>query len=193
METAFRTTNKQVLEAHEAYLTFHADLGEKRVAFAHRFGEPAVMTKRSGMGHGTHVVGLPGDPNSDVYPDGWRWSPSVEHLIPNLRKKLGKDIAVEMGKDLTDPGPDLPGMPPFHMQGFGIHSPAYFLWDGALYVGWGCPLEGFHSIDDRHGDKVDLTLWDSIKISTYYVAVEQYRESKEREQRAKESVKVLGV
>lgn len=175
MKTAFKSDDPRVFAAWKEYYERAEQVTEQRLALAQRFGKDQVLVKRAGFGHGTMVVGLPGTRDEEA-PEGWRYSPKQRFLVPNLRKKAGKEI-VAMMAGLESPGPDLPGMPGFHIGGaengsLAVHLPALFEHGDVLYCGWDTALSGYEAIEDEHADRVDLSIWRGIPLSEWYSSQE---------------------
>lgn len=190
MKTAFRSHRKAVLTAWEEYRERTEQVMAARLRFAESFGKETGFVRRDGWGSDTRMVGLPGT-ETEVPPDGWRWSPQEGHLVPNLRTRLGRDIRVEMSL-LGLEGPRLPGMPQSILRVTAIYSPALFRHDGAIYAGWDTEPQTTEKGEEPHADKVDLGLWRTIPLSVFYEAREALEAEKvldEKRQAKKAAVK----
>lgn len=170
-DTAFRSDRTAALAAWTTYVGHVTDVRQRREAMGDRYGR-RLMLNRLGFGHGTRVVGFErlatDERGTLVGPDGElrvpsdRWATTV---VPNMRRKAGKDLAVELGT-LDQPGPSLPGMPGFALVGNRVISPALFEHDGVMYALWDAPIQ-----DSRSGE-VDAGIWEAIPLSRFYAADE---------------------
>lgn len=108
------------------------------------------------------IVGL--DHDGDNVPDGWRVDRPTGYLKPRLATKTGKAIATKLdGLSKPDPGVGLPGMPGECFVGLGLATCGLRLMKGALYATWSVPIPV---------DRVDLTIWQPVKLSEYYAVLE---------------------
>lgn len=176
-DTAYRTTDGDVIAAWQTYQTEAKALADKRAAVIEAVGRN-LYVNRSGFGHGTRVTGFErfdSDKDGDLlHHDGCLIVSSRRGghnglIVPNLRRKSGKEFATEL-EGLTSPKLDLPGMPAFHLGGNGYggmssFAPALWEQDGTIYALWG--------VDTA---PVDTAIWDSIPLSVYYTAEEAHNE-----------------
>ncbi|GAA3958327.1 hypothetical protein GCM10023085_45950 [Actinomadura viridis] len=116
----------------------------------------------------TRVIGVEHPQDEDI-PEGWRRDRSLpEAIVPALRTSAGRKIDARLAT-LTRPDPrkDLPGGMPevgFDMRRFAY--PGVAKHGDAVYVTW--------SIDPAvsDADKIDPAVWQRIKLSEYYAALE---------------------
>lgn len=173
---AFVSTATEVLDAWQAYKDHVDDVRQRRHALSERFGRH-LMVNRLGFGHGTLVVGfqkLDTDKPRDIIGDSGelrvpadKWDSTV---VPNVRRKAGKELRDEMGQ-LSQEGPDLPGMPAFQLVGMRSLAPALFEHNGEVWAFWG---EDIDARDNATGGELDEHLWTAKPLSTYYAAKEAY-------------------
>lgn len=172
--TAYRTDDSAALDAWTTYLTKTEAIQTARQVMFAKFGR-ALMVNRSGFGHGTRVVGferLDSDKDGDTPLDGLlRVKKHERTVVPNIRRKAGKDLAVELSS-LSSPELSLPGMPAWHLvdsdRGISTMAPALWLHDGAIYALWAtdsAPVEAN---------------WQQIPLSAYYAAKERLESEDEK-------------
>jgi hypothetical protein len=174
-ETAYKSARPEVIEAWQTYIAKAQEVQEKRAALSDQFGR-RLMINRYGFGHGTRVVGFErfdSDQDGALLHNGLLRVPSsrsktASTVAPNVARKAGKEFAAELAS-LSSPTLALPGMPSFHIgggeDGLGLRSSSPALWEeaGSVYALWPC--------DDA---PVDMTIWEKIPLSAYYLAKEQH-------------------
>lgn len=171
-DTAYRTADLAVLEAFNAWVKTRMDIFDKRVALSEAVGRDIYV---SGHGHGSRISGFErfdSDEDGDlVHHDGCLIVSTKrgQHnglVVPNLKRKAGKAFAEEL-RTYSMPGLDLPGLPGMHVygtqHGLVMGYPLAFAWDDVVFAMWGCD-------DAPMGEQ-----WETIPLSTYYLALEQYR------------------
>lgn len=172
---AFRSDAPKVLAAWNTFQSDAAEMSARRNAVAERFGR-RLMVSRGGFGHGTRVVGFEefeGDVPGSMLGDNAelrvpKKGPPYSTVVPNLRRKAGRDLADEL-RTLSTTGPDLPGMPSFQLVGLHSLAPALFEHDGAIWAYWSDDIT-----DVRTGGVVDLTAWEPRPLSAYFAAKEAH-------------------
>ena len=121
----------------------------------------------------TRVVGVE-HPHDEPVPDAWRRdrkNPDV--IVPARRTKAGRDIHDRLAT-LARPCPrhNLPGgMPKMAISGLALMHPGVDRIGDTVYVTWSGELKG------GDADRVDLDVWQRIKLSEYYAAVEAAEDS----------------
>lgn len=103
-------------------------------------------------------------------PEGWRVVSRGDVLMPKRTTAAGKELykrIEDMGKQTPpDPRSLFDGMPrEFHRMdghGYNVHEPGLEVLGGKVYVVWSIEPDG-----------VDPKLWERVKLSTYYLAVER--------------------
>lgn len=171
-DTAYKTAAPAVLEGWRAFKATTEVVRERRKAFGDRYGRN-LMVNRLGFGHGTRVVGLEQldtDTDGDIFGENGEWrvpkkGPPYRTATPNTRRKAGKDVAAELAT-LTEEGPRLTGMPPFHLVGFHCLAPALFEHRGVVWALW--------PEDISETANVDTSLWERAPLSAYHAAHEAY-------------------
>lgn len=172
-DTAYRTDDPAVVEAWEKYLHTTTEIKAKRDALAEAVGRN-LMIRRSGLGHGSVVVGFErfdSDRDGDLLWHGGslivssRRGANYGMVVPNRRRKAGKEFGKELNS-LTIGSLTLPGMPTHHIygdgSGFRTASPAVWDFEGAVYALWPCPTPPVKEP------------WESIPLSVYYAEQERY-------------------
>jgi len=167
--TVYRTEDPAVIAAYDA-------AQDAIAAYKQEIGE---TLERLGVGHlaplGTtghrpgRFAGLGAD---GACPDGWRYNTRCSCLTPDLRKAAGKAAAkaLDAVRYPGDPRDALAGMPsellvPGRWLTCGVESMG-----GALYVTWAADAGAL-------GSAVDLALWQHVRLSEYYAAVERAEEA----------------
>lgn len=158
--TVYRSFRPEVIQHCRGAQDAIATWGEQMKAFL----------DESGMGKRTvwtddltgSIVGL--DHDGESVPDGWRVDRRTGYLKPRLATKTGKAIAAKLvGLRKPDPSVGLPGMPGECFVGLALATCGLRLMKGALYATWSTPIPV---------DRVDLTIWQPVKLSEYYAVVE---------------------
>jgi hypothetical protein len=121
-----------------------------------------------------HFAGL-AIPQDEFPPEGWRMR--AEYAVPDKRTKAGKavDAALDAVKHPGDPLYRLIGMPPDILTGAGNFStPAVrLLEDGTtLYTAWRTDPAGCRESFMAGKFEIDRSLWEPVKLSEYYAAIE---------------------
>ena len=111
------------------------------------------------------IIGL-GHTGGDDVPEGWRVDARTGYLVPRRSTKAGKQIAAVLdGMRRPDPRA-LPGMPAQVMAGVHFLTCGLEYMGGALYVRWSRPIPE---------KLVDSAIWERIKLSEYYAALEAHQ------------------
>ncbi|SEN88043.1 hypothetical protein [Nonomuraea pusilla] len=159
-KTVYRSTHPDVLSVWHASIEAREAWGELMETFLdeHGFGTRNVYVSHSGR-----VLGVEHIEGEDV-PDGWRIDSRTGYLMPRLASRKGKAIGASLA-ELTQPDPRdaMPGMPKTMFVSLALLTCGLALIDGALYATWSRPIPE---------ERVDLTIWERVKLSEYYAAVE---------------------
>lgn len=136
-------------------------------SFAAEMGVTQVLT-RDGY-DGSFITGyVQPDPNAPI-PMGWRReSSNHEQVVPALRSHSGKAAARRLKEDFSSPVVSIPGLPDLE---------------------WGHHIMGRYVVEEINGDwfaklnfqpkdteNFDVSLWERVPLSTYYLAVEAQQE-----------------
>jgi len=177
-DTAYRSSDPAVVEAYEAWKATALDARIKRIALGDELGREVWV---SGSGYNTYVTGfgrLDTDQDGDLVHDGRLIVSSKRGghnglVVPNLRRKAGKDFEKELST-LAVPSLDLPGLPGMHvyvdMERMVLGHAKVWIWDSVVYALWGTD-------DAPMGEQ-----WETIPLSTYHLAHEQYEKDLERQE-----------
>lgn len=163
--TVYRTTHPDALAAWHTAAEARQVWGEQMKAFLdeHGFGDRNVYISHHGRPLGiTHADG-------DPVPDGWRIDSRTGHLMPRLATRAGKKIEARLG-ELRQPDPrhNMPGMPMECFVSRALLTCGMRIIGGALYVEWGRLIPE---------DLIDLKVWQPVKLSEYYRALEANEEA----------------
>lgn len=161
--SAFSSNDGAVLEAWEAAQEDVQQWNERAKAMKEKYDGYKLLVQQSAWDQGRRVVGLGG--NLADNPGGFRLK-DTHYWVPDMRTKLGKAAQREL-EDLELQAPDLPGMPKAVMVGHTLYKPGYDLFDGELWVSWGCSEEAVFA-SDWSTTTVDPLVWTSRKLSEYY-------------------------
>jgi hypothetical protein len=159
-KVVYRTSHPDALAAWHSAAAAREAWADQMKAFLdeHGFGNRSVY-----IGHSGRVLGINHEQGDDV-PDGWRVDSRTGHLMPRLAKKAGKAIDARLAElHQPDPRDAMPGMPKECFVSLALLTCGLALIEGALYATWSRPIPE---------DQVDLTVWERIKLSEYYAAVE---------------------
>jgi hypothetical protein len=114
-------------------------------------------------------------PDGEDIPIGWKRTKKLAGAIePDKRRAAGKRAAERLAK-LTAPNPrrKLPGgMPSMSFIGHRLARPGIGRYGDAVYVTWSRELE------DSEARNIDPAVWERVKLSEYYAALEQHDEAK---------------
>lgn len=163
-EIVYRSTHPDVAKAiadyQEAFTAWRAEADKLAAEFGFP-GRPFAVA----FGLGSRwVVGFE-HTKSDPIPTGWRKAErdGMQVIVPDRRRKSGKEISARMEacKPPADLRSSLPGMPAHSWTDTGIYTPALREMDGAVWVIWKAAVPD-----------VDTALWERVKLSTYYAALE---------------------
>lgn len=164
-KTAYRTTHPDALAAWHAAADAREVWGEQMEAFLseHGFGGRTIYVAHSGR-----VLGVEHIDGEDV-PEGWRIDSRTGYLMPRLAKRAGKQIDARLAElKQPDPRNAMPGMPRECFVSLALLTCGLALMGDALYATWSRPIPE---------DQVDLSIWEPVKLSVYYAAVEAFEES----------------
>jgi hypothetical protein len=190
--TAYRSTHPDVLAVIEKWRAdmdkWHADSAALLTELG--FTDRSFMVHTS-MGH-RWISGIEYHADDPV-PTGWRvWKDrnGQSILTPHKGRKAGKDAQAKLQtcKVPNLPQANLPGMPGDRICNGAWRSPGLREMAGAVYVTWTAdalpeipasgPAREAHLGDDERQRKivlandVDLAIWERLKLSEYYAAVE---------------------
>lgn len=171
--SAYCSSNPAVLEAWAAYKDHVLSVNDRRAAMRERFDGRPMMVRRRGFGHGTIVVGfgaLDTDKRGDLIGDAGELRVAiggerVGQVIPNLRRKAGRDLRDEFDT-LREDGPELPGMPGFAFFGLHVALPGLHEHLGVVWAYWG------EDDVEAHTNEIDAEIWERRPLSAYYADVE---------------------
>jgi hypothetical protein len=187
-ESAYRSDHPDVLAAWEK-------LHDDTRAWSRAVSE---LSEQCGFGtryimSGPHLVGFP-VPDDGAAPEGWRIRDGrgMAYLVPDRRRKIGKQIAARMAEVGACPTTaDLPGMP----DGVSVpkddqsgpwthtthHPQGHVLLDGYLWCRWALGADLVERPKPEKGDGVltlfqrtffDPALWERVRMSEYHAAHE---------------------
>jgi hypothetical protein len=159
-KTVYRTTNPDAVAAWHSAAAAREKWGEQMKAFLaeHGFGDRTVYVSHSGR-----VLGVEYIDGEDV-PDGWRVDRRTGYLMPALAKRAGKLIDARLAELVQpDPRDAMPGMPKTLFVSLAMLTCGLELIDGVLFATWSRAIPE---------DQVDATVWEPVKLSAYYAAVE---------------------
>ncbi|MFI7449578.1 hypothetical protein ACIBQX_18925 [Nonomuraea sp. NPDC049714] len=157
--TVYRTTNADVLKRWHETAKAREAWGEQMKAFLaeHGFGKRQVWT----INITGYIAGIEHD-DGDV-PEGWRID-RYGRLVPRRSTKAGKAIAAKLDAlRQPDPRASLPGMPGECLVSLALLTCGLRVIDDALFATWSQPIPE---------ERVDLDIWERIKLSEYYAAIE---------------------
>lgn len=160
-KTVYRTTNPDALAAWHSGADARDAWADQMEAFLdeHGFGKRRVY-----IGHSGRVFGIESVDGEDL-PDGWRIDSRTGYLMPRLAKKAGKQIDGRLAELIQpDPRNQMPGMPKHSFVSLAMLTCGLELIDGALNATWSRPIPD---------SVVDLAVWEQVKLSDYYRAVEE--------------------
>lgn len=133
-------------------------------------GRPALISD-------TAMLGVQHLPEHGPIPEGWRRDSSTyEAIVPDRRRKLGKEIGKRLNAlSMPDLRKLLPGGMPsmaWDLENSKVHWAALKRFADAVFVVWGCDPE-----KAERGVKIDADLWHRIKLSEYYAIKEAAEEA----------------
>lgn len=195
--TVYRSTRTEVLAAVAKYRAAMKDWHRDAETLLTELGFPGRhFIVSTGMGQ-RWISGVEYH-DDDPIPDGWRlrWFRETAVLVPHRGTNLGRAAAAKVqGCPVPNlPQADLPGMPGDRIfDDSRMRSPGLREMAGAIWISWGAtglpeiPADGpereEHLGDDeqqrrvRLADHVDLAIWERVKLSAYYAAVEAQEEA----------------
>lgn len=171
-KTVYRSTHPDALAHEDGYKAAHANWKKRVDEALVELGFPA---SRNIAMRGDRVTGIE-HPDSEPVPDGWRRDPKLSSSITPFRsRKRGREIAAVLdGLTRPDPRRGLPGGMPHVAMAKGrmlFMHPGLRRVGDAVFVVWSAePDDG----DMRH---LDPAIWERIKLSEYYAAVEAAEET----------------
>ena len=193
MKVVYRSRDPRVLAVIESFEAETKAWAEKAAALLAElgFGDRKWMVQRPP--DGMRITGITvRDGDRENPPPGWR---IIDHagpaLRPNRRLKAGKEAQtrIDQCQPPKHPRARLPGMPGCYFSATAIHFPNLGdLGDGAVYVDWSTRVpELTADLDPKEKKRrggVDLAIWERVKLSEYYAAVEAAAEPPAGESRA---------
>jgi hypothetical protein len=161
-KTVYRSTHPEVLAPWEETEKAAEKIGKLRRAVLDELG----FEGRAGLITDRDLLGVEHRAEHGPIPEGWRKdSRTHDAIVPDRRRKLGKGIAQRF-EQLRMPDPRrFQGMPGSCITGGTWLECGVREMGGALYVWWSQPIPE---------SKVDLDLWERVKLSEYYAAVEAH-------------------
>ncbi|MFD9950545.1 hypothetical protein ACFWYW_57545 [Nonomuraea sp. NPDC059023] len=161
-KVVYRSTHPDVLAAWGFAARAREEWADQMKAFLdeHGLGKRTVWTYNVTG----EVFGI--EDNGDDIPDGWRVDSRTGHLMPKLATKRGKAISARL-KELPQPDPraSMPGMPAECFVSLARLVCGLAELGGALYATWSREISE---------SEVDASLWERVKLSEYYAAVEAH-------------------
>jgi hypothetical protein len=166
--TVYRSTHDAALAAWDAAHARAEEIGKARRALLDELGfagRPALIDERD-------IIGVQHLPEHGPIPSGWRHDRDTSNaIVPDKRNREGKTVAEKLGK-LRMPGRGallVGGLPEMalDLDTSRAHWPSIARMDGAIYVRYGCDPE-----KKERGNRIDFQIWERIKLSEYYLAVE---------------------
>ncbi|MEV7014076.1 hypothetical protein [Streptosporangium sp. NPDC051022] len=113
------------------------------------------------------ILGVEHNENEEV-PPGWRVHRTHGYLVPRLTTKAGKTANTRLDElKRPDPRDEVPGMPKNCLVGASFMTCGMQVMGGVLYVTWPRPIPE---------SQVDLAVWEPVKLSEYYAAIEAAEE-----------------
>ncbi|MFF4777591.1 hypothetical protein ACFY05_32510 [Microtetraspora fusca] len=160
----YRTTNADALRIWKEAEAAFGDWQARLDAFLAEHGFAGSETYYDGFSN--RVVGVAH--RGEEVPPGWRIERKHGYLTPRLSTKEGKALDAQLSElKRPDPRNQMPGMPRNYM-GAGVYLTCGLeFYDGALYAIWS---------EEIPETLVDLTVWEPVKLSAYYAAVERAEE-----------------
>jgi hypothetical protein len=183
----YRSEHPDVLAVIADFEAEHKAWDEKAHALLAELGfaDRAWMVRH--LSDGMRITGVAvRDGDRENPPAGWKVAEGDRPVLtPDKRRKAGKDAQARIDKcqPPTHPRVRLPGMPGVYFSEHRIHYPNLRdLGDGAIYVEWSTevPELAADGDDKRRASGVDLGIWQRIKLSEFYAAVEAHEEAEEK-------------
>ncbi|HEX9355648.1 MAG TPA: hypothetical protein VF933_17750 [Streptosporangiaceae bacterium] len=175
--TVYRTRDAATVAALKGY---NADWNTYRAAITDALKEAGaggynVVAGQSGLQpgrfFGIHV------PRAAEPPKGWRHSHTADCAVPGKRTTIGRALAARLDEiqHPGDPMRHLPGMPSAMLHAGRLVTPGIrLLEDGqAIYVTWTAEPDGARGIGSAEPLRVDHRLWQRVRLSEHYAAVER--------------------
>ncbi|MER7213548.1 hypothetical protein ABT340_41345 [Streptosporangium sp. NPDC000239] len=164
-KTVYRSTHPDVLKiwdvADTATRDWHAQV-EMFLAEHDLAGRKVYFSSASSTVLGVEHV------DGEEVPCGWRVHRSQGYLVPRLTTKEGKLLNARLTElKRPDPRDQVPGMPKNCLADASFLTCGMQFMGGALYVTWSKPIPE---------KQVDSTIWERVKLSEYYAAVEAAEE-----------------
>lgn len=173
-KTVYRSTHPDVMAAWRTAQEQAIEIGRQRRELLDSLGFVGIRALTTD----THILGV--EHLAGEIPAGWRRDRQTSMaIVPNRRTKAGAEVGRQLDR-LTMPDPRLiliGGMP--HMvwpdDEVRTYWPGRRLLDGAVWVTWGCDPE-----KSGRTVTIDPEVWQRMKLSEYYAAVEAAEEVADR-------------
>lgn len=173
--TVYRSTHPDVVAAWRKLQTDATAIGKARAAYLDELGFPG----RQALVLGQMMLGVAHSIDDGPLPAGWRWDAKTRGaIVPDRRTVKGKQIDKRLA-ELTVPGREvvlLGGMPDtvWALEAGHTYDPGVRLLGDAVYVTWSCTSAQVM----RRVRDFDSGMWQQIKLSEYYAAVEAHEAAK---------------
>jgi hypothetical protein len=174
--TVYRSTHPTVLAARDTHKQAVTQWRAEATKLLTELGFPGRQWITGTAFGDRWLIGITPRDHIELPPRGWRRARVDGHDVfkPDRRTSGGKAIATRLiaCKPPAEPNVNLPGMPaeiedPAHNR---VHEPGIREMDGAVWVTWSIAPPA---------RRVDPALWEPIRLSVYYAAVERQQDSKE--------------
>lgn len=177
--TVFRTRNPQAVALALDYSAAVGEWKQRARALLEELGFPGRKPFVPGSMLHFRLAGIE-CAAGERPPRGWRVAESDDGhaFIPDRRTVAGRHAASKLtgAAPPRDPRLDLPGMPSRHWEGNHMLHPALQVLEGdtVLYVSW----------SEAPVSEIDLAIWEPVRLSEFYAAVEADDAAKEATDRA---------
>ncbi|MEV7006834.1 hypothetical protein [Streptosporangium sp. NPDC051022] len=173
-ETVYRSTHPDVLTVWRAAEEQADKVISQRSALLEELG----LAGHRSLTQGPRILGIEYPRDVDP-PAGWRRDREIPTaIVPHRRTKTGADIGRRLDQlTLPDPRRNLPGGMPHMVWPDNVgrtYWPGVRLLGDALFVTWGCDPE-----TDDHTVTIDLAVWERVRLSAYYLAIEAAEDAQE--------------
>lgn len=169
----YRSTHQDVLAIWHSAHEQAKDIGRKRRALLDELG----FEGRQALIAEHNIIGVEHRQEDGPIPEGWRRdSRTAGAIVPDRRRAVGKKLGKRLdGLTMPDLRKIMPGGMPHMVWNLAVnklHWPGFEFMGGALYVKWGCD-----PAQVERAETLDLEVWERVKLSEYYAAVEREAEA----------------
>lgn len=159
-DVVYRSAHPDVLAVLAEHKAAVEDWQKRAEALLAEFGMPGKAFLIGGWLGDRWIAGVEPPAEGEQVPDGWRLRGDGSVMVPDKRRKAGRDAwqRMEALRPPADLRGSLPGMPSQMWQGrAGVFTPALEERSGAVWVIW------------RDGSpSVDSALWERVPLSRYW-------------------------